>query len=122
MRRVVWGIFVAVFLVMTLSGPAKMVRKQASAKAETGEGSSASGATVSMSGVAFKPATLTVKPGTEVVFDNDDAAPHTVTGDSGPVESGVLDPGKAFKLVVTAPLSYHCAIHPSMKAKVVLEG
>src|SRR4029453_9246220 len=61
----------------------------------------AAGGTVKMAGLAFAPGTLTVAKGATVVFDNDDTAPHTVTARSGGVNSGVLDPGKQFRLTAS---------------------
>ena len=51
-----------------------------------------------------------------------DAVPHTVTADDKSVDSGVLGPGKTFKVAVSKSFAYHCEIHPSMKAKIELAG
>jgi plastocyanin len=77
---------------------------------------------VKMAGLAFAPGTLTVARGATVVFDNDDTAPHTVTARSGGVDSGVLDPGRQFRLTVTDGFDYFCKVHPSMTAKIVVAG
>jgi plastocyanin len=53
---------------------------------------------------------------------NEDLAPHTVTQQGGSIDSGVLNPGKTFTLTVDDTFEYICAIHPSMKAKVILAG
>jgi plastocyanin len=76
--------------------------------------------TVAMAGLKFSPATLSVRKGTTVVFDNDDVAPHTVTSQDDTIDSGILDPGKSFSLVVTAGFKYRCTIHASMTASVVV--
>jgi plastocyanin len=75
-----------------------------------------------MAGLAFAPGTLTVARGATVVFDNDDAAPHTVTARSGGVDSGVIDPGRQFSLAVTDGFDYFCTIHPTMAAKIAVTG
>jgi plastocyanin len=76
-------------------------------------------------GMAFTPATITVKAGTTIKWTNKDSASHTVTsdqGDSESFESGSL--GNAaiwsyqFNNVGTFP--YHCAVHPGMKASVIV--
>jgi plastocyanin len=78
---------------------------------------------VVMANLAFKPTTLTVAKGTRVIFRNKDLAPHTVTDtSSGGVDSGVINPGKSFSLVIDHTLDYFCMIHPFMKAKVALSG
>jgi plastocyanin len=78
--------------------------------------------TVEMAGTKFAPAEITVARGAEITFDNNDVAPHTVTADDGSTDSGIIDPGKAFKLTVNDAFAYHCEVHPSMKATVRLEG
>jgi len=87
-----------------------------------GGGAKVGGDTVTMAQIAFKPTTLVVARGTEVSFVNKDTAPHTVTQNGGGIDSGVLNPGKTFKLKVDDAFEYTCTIHPSMKAKVVLSG
>jgi plastocyanin len=89
---------------------------------DKGNGAKVGGNTVTMAQIAFKPTTLTVARGAEVSFVNKDIAPHTVTQDGGPIDSGVLNPGKTFTLEVNDAFEYTCTIHPNMKAKVVLSG
>jgi plastocyanin len=115
-RRVVWMVFVALFAGIAIGASAKIVRTQARSN------SSGGGQTVRMAGLTFRPATLIVGKGSTVTFDNNDVAPHTVTASSGALDSGVIPPGKAFTLVVSEPLSYHCTIHPQMTARLELSG
>ena len=122
---------------LALAGPAIIVRDQLAdrvavpsaaegarppAEGAAGAGAGAAGGTVKMAGLAFAPASLTVARGATVVFDNDDTAPHTVTARSGGVDSGVLDPGKQFRLTATESFDYFCQIHPSMTAKIAVTG
>jgi amicyanin len=82
-------------------------------------------ASVSISGFAFGPATLTVKKGATVTWTNRDTAPHTVTSDSGSVlGSDTLKTGQSYSATFTeaGTFSYHCAFHPMMKATIVVEG
>jgi plastocyanin len=124
----VWLLVVLVMVGLAVAGPAIMVRDRLAAQAEepaaeaAGQARPAGGAggTVTMAGLAFSPAELQVAPGTTVVFDNDDTAPHTVTARSGGTDSGVLDPGKQFSVAVSEGFDYFCSIHPSMTAKVVV--
>jgi plastocyanin len=120
-----WLLVIAFFLALALAGPAVIAKRQADLRAASrpagaAQPAAASTATVGMAGLAFHPGTLTVRKGATVVFDNDDVAPHTVTADKGAVDSGVLDPGKRFSLVVQAGFAYHCAIHSSMTAEIVV--
>jgi plastocyanin len=130
----VWLLVVAVMAGLAVAGPVLMVRDQladepsaapsAAEGALPAEGAAAagSGGTVTMAGLAFAPRTLTVARGATVVFDNDDTAPHTVTARSGGADSGVLDPGRQFRLTVTEGFDYFCQIHPSMTAKIAVTG
>jgi plastocyanin len=123
-RRVLWVVVVVFFLAMALAGPAAMVRaSRAEGRQARGAPYAGGGAVVQMKNIAFAPASLTVARGTEVVFENLDTAPHTVTGKApGGVDSGTLNPGKSFRLVVDQPLDYVCTIHPSMTGKILLSG
>jgi plastocyanin len=125
-RRVLSIVIVAAIAILGLAGPIKIAREQlASGDAEAAaadDGAAAGGSTVSMAGLKFAPATLTVAKGTEVQFINDDTAPHTVTADDSSIDSGTLGPGTSFPFVVQKPFSYHCAIHPSMTAEIRLNG
>jgi len=123
-RRVLWVVIVVFFLAMALAGPTAMVRaSRASGGQAATSGQYGGGAVVQMKNIAFAPATLTVARGTEVVFQNLDVAPHTVTGKTpGGVDSGTLNPGKSFRLVVDQPLDYVCTIHPNMTGKILLSG
>jgi plastocyanin len=130
----VWALVVVAMLGLAVTGPVLIVRDQladraalptAAEGAHPAEGAgqaAAAGATVKMAGLAFAPATLTVAKGATVVFDNDDTAPHTVTARSGGVDSGVLDPGKQFRLTAPESFDYFCQIHPSMTAKIAVTG
>ena len=132
----VWLLVVVVMVGLALAGPVIMVRDQladapaaaptAAEGAQPAEGAAGAGGgaggTVKMAGLAFAPGTLTVARGSTVVFDNDDTAPHTVTARSGGVDSGVLDPGRQFSLVVSDGFDYFCSIHPSMTAKIAVTG
>jgi plastocyanin len=115
--RVLWGAIVAFVLALAACAVVVVVR------ANTGSARAApSGAAVDAKGIAFVPASLTVKTGTEVTFTNRDAVPHTITADDGSIDSGILQPGKSFKVKASKPFAYHCNIHPSMKAKIELSG
>jgi plastocyanin len=130
----VWALVVVAMLGLAVTGPVLMVRDQLADRvaaptaaegaqpAGGGGAGAAAGGTVKMAGLAFAPGTLTVAKGATVVFDNDDTAPHTVTARSGGVDSGVLDPGKQFRLTAAESFDYFCQIHPSMTAKIAVTG
>lgn len=80
---------------------------------------------VTIQNFAFSPATLTVKTGTTVTWTNLDGATHQIASDSGtPVSfsSSALPTGATYQFTFTSPgtYTYHCMIHPSMKATVIV--
>ncbi len=73
----------------------------------------------------FEPPTIHVKSGGSVAWVNCEptAIPHTSTADGGAWTSGSLAREAAFVRAFpsTGTFAYHCAIHPSMKATVIVE-
>jgi plastocyanin len=71
----------------------------------------------------FSPATLTIRVGTTVIWKNVSSAPHTVTSDDGQTfDSGNIAVGGTFRFTFknTGKFSYHCNIHPYMRATIVV--
>jgi plastocyanin len=122
--RVVWSIVVPFCLALAIIAVVVIVRENTSSASADGPAAAVAdeAPTVVMEKIAFTPSTLTIPRGAEVLFDNKDVAPHTVTADEGDQDSGIIDPGSAYRLTVNEPFEYHCSIHPSMTAKVELEG
>lgn len=81
------------------------------------------GNSISVFNFAFSPASLTVKVGAKVTWTNNDSVTHTVTADQGAFDSGDLAPGKSFSFTFTkaGTYSYHCNIHRSMTATIVVQ-
>jgi plastocyanin len=138
-QRFVWVVICGVFVALAVAAPAKIMRTQADARKATkktaavvpvpaakavtaAKSAAATTATVKMYDIAFTPKTLTVSRGATVTFDNQDSAPHTVTDTAQGIDSGLLNPGQKFSLVVTKPLDYVCTVHPSMHARIELSG
>jgi plastocyanin len=63
------------------------------------------------------PKDLVVKPGTTVVFINDDDEPHTVTARDNSFDSKGLDTSDKYTRTFTKPgvIKYFCTIHPYMQ-------
>ena len=78
-------------------------------------------AAVSIQNFAFDPATLTVKKGTEVIWTNNDSAPHKIQSDS--FSSKTLGQGTSFSFTFNEAgnFDYFCAIHPSMTGRIIVE-
>lgn len=77
--------------------------------------------TVTIEGMAFSPASLTVKAGTTVTWTNNDNMPHTVTADNNSFTSKTLNKGDTYthQFSAAGTYPYHCEVHPAMKATVV---
>jgi sulfocyanin len=80
---------------------------------------------VAIQNFAFSPQTLTVTPGTTVVWTQKDSAPHTVTSDTGAwTASADLSSGQTFShtFTKTGTFAYHCAVHPNMTATIIVSS
>lgn len=73
---------------------------------------------VTIKGMKFTPADLTIAAGDTVTFTNQDSAPHTATSDAGAFDTGRLNKGASSSLTFggKGDFAYHCNIHRSMKA------
>ena len=78
---------------------------------------------IEISGFAFNPSELTINKGDTVIWTNKDSASHTVSSDSGSeLGSGMLSNGQAYSHTFDSAgtFEYHCSVHPSMKAKIIV--
>lgn len=77
---------------------------------------------VTIEGMEFHPATLTVKAGDRVVWHNRDLVPHTATA-AGLFDSRAIAPGQtwAWTAHTRGRHAYICTYHLGMKAMVVVE-
>lgn len=83
------------------------------------------GAAVTIENFTFSPDTLTVPVGTEVTWENRDDIPHTVTSDDKTTfASSLLDTGDTFSFTFNeaGTFDYFCSVHPTMTAKVIVQG
>lgn len=80
-------------------------------------------ASVTIEDYQFSPATVTLKPGSTVIWLNSGPSTHDVTADDGSFESGSLAQGKTYSRTfnTAGTFAYHCGIHPNMKAQIVIE-
>ena len=70
----------------------------------------------------FAPAASVLNAGDVVVWINHDIVPHTVTAADGSWDSGEIEPGGEWRMVVeeTQVAVYFCSFHPSMKARLTI--
>ena len=77
--------------------------------------------TVTIEGLQYSPADLTVKKGDTVVWVNKDLFPHTATA-SGAFDSKSIADGASWQYTTAATgvFPYVCTFHPEMKGVVVV--
>jgi|GEM_PF-1111951 len=69
--------------------------------------------------------TTTVSAGEQITVSNIDGAPHTMTGNDGSFDTGVLDGGSSATLTMpNAPgtYQYFCSLHPSMVSTITVQS
>lgn len=78
---------------------------------------------VDIKGFAFVGKTTTISAGTKVIWKNYDAAPHTVTENTGLFDSKTLLKDQSFSYTFTQPgiYRYHCGIHPEMQGEIFVK-
>lgn len=91
--------------------------------AAASESPAATGATITIEGMAFGEP-LTVAPGTEITIANNDSAEHSVTSDTAGAFDVEVDGHE--KKPLTAPTQpgeypFHCKYHPNMKGTLIVK-
>ncbi len=81
------------------------------------------GPTVTISSSTFTPATITVRSGETITWQNNDAIEHTVTFDLLDVDEVVPD-GSTIQVAFSEPgeFTYFCQFHPGMEGTVIVEA
>jgi len=79
-------------------------------------------ATVKIENFTFNPATLTVKAGTTVTFENADDIPHSVVEKAASFKSKPMDTGETFKVTLSTAgtIDYFCGLHPHMVGQIIV--
>ncbi|MGI8659673.1 MAG: cupredoxin domain-containing protein [Thermoleophilaceae bacterium] len=94
-----------------------------------GGGGGGGASEVSMKGLAFEPADITVKAGDTVTWTNDEAVGHDVTKEGGPGpefssgDPGGMQEGDTFEQTFDMPgmIEYVCTVHSNMTGTVNVE-
>jgi len=78
---------------------------------------------VKVDNFSFSPQTITIKPGTTVIWTNRDDIPHTVVSDDKVFKSKVLDTDDKFSFTFdkAGNFPYFCSIHPKMTGTVIVQ-
>ena len=74
----------------------------------------------------FGPEKIEIHPGDEVVWENKDLTPHTVTSEAGApheLDSGSINPAASWRhrFGRSGTYPYYCTFHPEMKGTVVVK-
>jgi plastocyanin len=79
---------------------------------------------VDIAGFAFSPQTITIEVGDTITWSNADAQSHTATADDGSFDTGTITSStpKTVTFATAGTFAYHCKIHSSMTATVVVES
>ena len=86
------------------------------------------GQTVNIASFSLSPASLTAGLGDSITFNNTAAIGHTSTSDDGFWDTGTIGGGGGYPTRLSevvefsgsGTFAYHCAIHPSMKAVIIV--
>ncbi len=75
---------------------------------------------VIISEFAFDPPSVSVTPGSTIVFENKDDSDHTATASDGSFNTGTIARGTSKSVVVdqSGSFAYRCSFHPFMKGVV----
>ena len=94
----------------------------ATAAVATTPAHAASTHTVRIENMRFNPATLSVRAGDRIAWQNADVVPHTATC-PGRFDSGAIAPGQSWVQPAPAAGRYDvvCTFHPGMKAALVVQ-
>jgi plastocyanin len=91
-----------------------------SGNAPAPSGEAVRAAKVTIAGFAYDPDPVTIQVGGKVIWQNEDAEPHTATAEDGSFDTGTIEEGKikseTFKQAGT--FAYICTIHPGMNGTV----
>ncbi|WP_220443937.1 cupredoxin domain-containing protein [Pararhodobacter zhoushanensis] len=79
---------------------------------------------IAIEGMAYSPAEITIARGDSITFTNNDSMPHTATFRSAGMDTGRLSQGQTATLTFAnaGTFDYFCAVHPSMRARVIVAG
>jgi plastocyanin len=110
--------------VFAFGGPARSTAEQAAKQATTQAAAPAGKVVeVKVDNFSFSPQTITIAPGTTVIWTNRDDIPHTVVSDDKVFKSKVLDTDEKFSYTFdkAGDFPYFCSVHPKMTGKVIVQ-
>ena len=128
-KPVHWGILIVVLVTFVAicgcTGYGSSTKTPTTTQTQVVPGTS----TVNIQNFAFNPASITIQKGTTVTWVNQDSANHEIVNDAqGTIAQGAIFTSNSlpkgasysFKFDNPGTFPYHCSIHPSMKATVIV--
>lgn len=78
---------------------------------------------VAIKGMKYAPASLTIKAGDSVNWENAEQRDHTVVAADGSFNSGNIKPGASFAFTFSKPgkYEYACSLHPRMHGIIIVQ-
>jgi alcohol dehydrogenase (cytochrome c) len=85
------------------------------------------GAATSNNGQYYAPENVQLPVNSKVAWNNKDTIPHTATADDNSFDTDLVNPGSSSTAVALSvssatSITYHCALHPWMKASITLSS
>ncbi len=131
-KVIIGGIIVVVvigaFFLLNKGNSQQMNNQQQSMPPQTQTNSTTTGSpamannAVTIQNMTFSPASLTVKVGDKVTWTNQDSVGHSATADDNSFDTGVIAQGQSGSNTFSkaGTYTYHCSVHPSMKATIIV--
>jgi plastocyanin len=124
-----WGVLVVVIALFIMIAGCTVYKTPSGTPTTTPIQLPGTPTTITIQNFAFSPDTITVPRGTTVTWVNQDTVNHLIVNDArGSVAQGALFTSNSlangatysFKFDNSGTYPYHCSIHPSMKATVIV--
>lgn len=114
------GLLVLALLVAGCGGSGAATTTTGSPTSSGGQGAPIQ---VVMTNRSYDPATVTIKVGDTITWENQDAPQHDVVADNGEFKSNLFAKGVTFSYTFTkaGTYPYHCSIHPGMTGTVTVQ-
>jgi plastocyanin len=105
------------------SSPASQSSDANKQSASSGSANVAQTNKVDIQGFTFSPVQIKVKKGDAITFTNKDSMQHSATANDGSFDTGLMSNGesRAITFNTTGTVNYHCKLHTSMQATVIVE-
>jgi plastocyanin len=120
MKKIIMSLFVSM-IALSLSGCGNNTATNDGNALNGVESEPAVSGLIVIKDFSFSPESLLVKQGATVTWVNGDTSPHQISSEI--FDSPAFDKDESFSFVFNDPgsYSYACAIHPSMKGKIIVK-